>query len=165
MDTTFSSPTGYNDRVAPFNSKNWQKQATSTALRCSLIVLLLCLPGCYEKVISTKTYPGWRVAGGASPPTAHDYSGVNMLPDRKKSFNPIGDYIIDPIGGVFESIGSAFTSKPKQPNRGNNGGNNTNNGANNNASQGPADAPPASSNNDPPAASTEGRSLFDTSPK
>lgn len=92
-------------------------------LTAGLLATLLGLTaGCYERVVSSKTYPGWNPSGLEQPATAPDYSGVEMVHKKKKGFNPIGDFIVEPIGGAFNAIGNAFAGDDDSSKSGHNDG-------------------------------------------
>ncbi len=81
-------------------------------LRFIMLITLLSLPaiGCYERVVSERPFAGMS-STRSDLPTAHDYSQaqadfIRQHQDRnKKPFDPIGDWIIKPLG----SIGEAFS--------------------------------------------------------
>ena len=76
------------------------------------------LGGCYERVVNERPFPG-MAATRSQGPTAPDYSQAQAdfqkrVDDRnKKPFDPIGDWIVKPIGGVAEGIGNAFAGDPE----------------------------------------------------
>ena len=85
-------------------------------LRATVLITALSLlsAGCYERVVSERPFAGMS-STRSDLPTAHDYSQaqaefIKRHEDRnKKPFDPIGDWIIKPIGGAASSIGNAFS--------------------------------------------------------
>lgn len=81
-----------------------------------MLISLLSLSaiGCYERVVSERPFAGMS-STRSDLPTAHDYTQaqadfIKQHQDRnKKPFDPIGDWIIKPIGGAASSIGDAFS--------------------------------------------------------
>lgn len=73
------------------------------------------LMGCYERVVSERPFAG--MSGNRNLPTAPDYTEAQAdfyakaRARNQKPFDPIGDWIVKPIGGVAESIGNAFSGE------------------------------------------------------
>lgn len=86
-----------------------------------LLALLACAAGCYEKVVSSKPFPGMAYTGKDAPPVANDYSNA-FESQRKKDdnfFAPIGSFTRG-VGNAFKGIGEAITGggdKPKPAGR------------------------------------------------
>ncbi len=95
-------------------------QPTRTLLLATLT--LAPLTGCYERVVNERPFPG-MAATRSNAPTAPDYREAQAdfyrsVEDRnKKPFDPIGDWILKPIGGAAEGIGNAFSGgdEPAKP--------------------------------------------------
>jgi hypothetical protein len=86
-----------------------------------IIIGFAGLTGCYERVVSERPFAG-MAATRSQAPTGPDYSQAQAdLQKRvenrnKKPFDPIGDWIFKPIGGVAQGIGNAFSSdEPAKP--------------------------------------------------
>ncbi len=142
-----------------------------------LVVAALLSSGCYERVISQRPYPGMAYTGPNAPPVAADYSKSPEFQKHEKGFDPIGDWIVKPIGGVARGIGNAVSGvgkaitgggqqSPPPTTASSAPAYNSSPGAATAAAPGtpgaaPAKAPPPA---DPPPASNGG-SLFDTAPK
>lgn len=76
---------------------------------------LALLAGCYERVVSERPFAG--MAGNRNMPTAPDYTEAQAdfyakaKARNQKPFDPIGDWIVKPIGGLAEGIGNAFSGE------------------------------------------------------
>lgn len=89
-------------------------RSTPWTLASLALALVGLSAGCYERVVSEKPFPGMR-STRSDVPTAYDYSS-HQPPEPEKPFDPIGDWIVRPIGGVFDGIGNALSpSPPAQP--------------------------------------------------
>jgi len=110
-------------------------------------------------VVSSKTYPGWNPTGLEQPPTAPDYSQAEMVHKKSKPFNPIGDFIVEPIGGAFSAIGNAFAGDDSSKS-GHNAGRDGSRAGDKTTSQG---AGGASGVKDPENLGNPGGTLFGTS--
>ena len=124
-----------------------------------LLALVACSAGCYEKVVSSKPFPGMAYTGKDAPPVAADYS--NAFESQLKNdnfFAPIGSFTRG-VGNAFKGIGEAITGggdKPKPAAR---------SPEYNSTPATSASAPPRKpAEPENPPASNEG-SLFDTAPR
>lgn len=132
------------------------------------LAMLLPLGGCYEKVVSSRQYPGMHLANGERTPTAHDYSNVKMGSQNQGSnFDPIG-MVFNPlanvargIGNVGSALGDGLSSGDSNSNAGNNTGNN---GSNNAGSGSTTSSKPATADPGGGIGNTGSSSPFDTSP-
>ncbi len=86
----------------------------SAGLVLTLAAMTTLLGGCYERVVSERPFAGMAAT---RTPTAADYTAATAEQvDRvnnanKKPFDPLGDLIFKPIGGVAQGIGNAFGGK------------------------------------------------------
>lgn len=80
------------------------------------------LTGCYERVVSERPFAG--MTGNRNLPTAPDYTEAQAeffakhKARNEKPFDPIGDWIVKPIGGVAEGIGNAFSGEEEPTTKG-----------------------------------------------